>query len=737
MRSGRRAAALGLTVLAALLSVGASPGTGASRGPATNQTWTEALATVSRGRFHEGLRAIEGLVESGQANESVKEVHRWLASFDALEQQRRELSRADYDKYVGWVKERCAKGNWSKAVDNLFRAYLSCDDPDTFRKEPWVVETVQRAMDHAADLRAKGEWIEAVRIYGALAEIYEPKNEPYRQLREQCRTHILLEETYKPEGEWKEVVRDIEPEMARAALRLVAERYVTEPDMRKVVLGGLQRLVLLAATEKLARTFPSLGDSDAVEEFTRRIETNIRMAKEPKSLTAEDAVRLFDRAIVINDETVRIPQEVLVCEFTEGCLEPLDEFSSMIWPAEVEQFRKDTMGEFSGVGIQISLENRVLKVISPLEDTPAYEAGIQPGDIITKVDGESTKGITIDQAVRRITGPAGTRVVLTIQRVGREKEFDVPLVRARIKVRGVKGLSRDGEGHWNYWADAERKIAYVRVTGFMEGTVEELRDVLEGLQRRSMRGLILDLRFNPGGLLNSAVDMCDLFLPPEQRIVSTKGRDSKEWEVSSSNDKNIADIPMVLLINDYSASASEIVAGALQDHHRCLIVGERTFGKGSVQNLLPLGAGSSFIKLTTAKYYLPDGRCIQKVPGEAEWGVDPDVQIKLVPKEMTKVLDLRRKQDVLKGKDQKDVPAVGRTEAPGNEVEEEVKDVPESAATRKADEEADPKDENNRPEIDPQYEAALLLMRVRLVSNEPWPFEKEAVTARAARRGSI
>jgi carboxyl-terminal processing protease len=721
----RRAGTVWVTFI--FLSLAALPAFGAAAGASNDQLWTEGLAYVGRGQFDQAYKTINRLMSSGREDEQVKQVHEWLSSFEKLEVQRREMSQTDYDKYVGWVKDRCAKKQWSRAVDDMFRAFLSCPDPAAFRKEPWVADVVKHAEEHAAALREKGDWIEAIRIYGALVEIFEPDGQEYRRLRQQCRTHILLEETYKPSGEWKETVRDIDADMARSALRMVGDRYVTEPDFQKIALGGLERLSWFAATKKLAETFPTMKDRDLVDGFARRINARFRQTKERPRTTLAETVSLFDRALEINKETLRIPQEVIIAEFMEGALGPLDEFSSMIWPSEVDQFRKDTMGEFSGVGIQISLENGQLKVISPLEDTPAYAAGIQPGDVITKVNGEKTDGITIDQAVRRITGPAGTKVTLTIRRVGQEKEFDVPVVRERIVIHTVKGLSREADGRWNCWADPERKIAYVRVTGFMENTVDELADTLGKLKTEQMRGLILDLRFNPGGLLKSAVDMCDLFLPPEKRIVSTKGRDSKEWELSSSRRENFANIPLIVLTNDFSASASEIVSGALQDHHRCLIVGERTFGKGLVQNLEALGpTGNSYIKLTTAKYYLPNGRCIQKEPGVPNWGVDPNVRVKLVPKETRKVLEMRRKQEVLKGKDQKELP-------PQADSDEGV-DTEKSPTTTRAADDDEPKDENTRPEIDPQYEAAMLLMRVRLLSNQPWPFETEPVTAKAVTR---
>jgi carboxyl-terminal processing protease len=712
--------------------------------------WQEGLARVAQGRFPEALQTIDELVNAGPAIESdaarekAMTVRGWLAEFEAQQDMRRSMTRADYEKYVTWVEEHVKKEQWGKAVDDLFRAYLSCEDTKAFQNEPWVLNTTERAAANARALCEKGEWLDAARIFGELVEVFEPDNAEYRKWKRKCRTHILLEEIYKPENDWQDGVRDIDPDMARTALQLVERRYVTDPDMAAVTLGGLQRLVLMAKTTKLAEVFPSMKDDVLVDEFTRRLTARTKQIEDDDHLSLRDAIRLFNRALEINDESLRYPEEVAVAEFMEGALEPLDEFSSMIWPAEVEQFRKDTMGEFSGVGVQITLADGQLKVISPLEDTPAYNAGIQPGDVITKVNGESTMGISIDQAVRRITGPAGTKVVLTIRRLGEEEEIDVPVIRDRITIHTIKGLRRVEGEDWDYWADPEMKIAYVRVTGFMENTVDELADVLASLEHEGMRGLIIDLRFNPGGLLKSAVDMCDLLLPPGRRIVSTKGRESKESEQSASRNRGFSDVPLVILVNDISASASEIVSGAVQDHHRGLILGDRTFGKGLVQNLEALNAsGSAYIKLTTAKYYLPNGRCIQKEPSATVWGVDPDVPLKLVPKEMRKVLELRRKFDVLKGKNQDALPDLTELEGtPESQSEPDAESSDTNDAGRgesKKDdgeegdaEDDEPEDENNRPDIDPQLDAALMVLRIRLLADRPWPIETEPVTAQAA-----
>lgn len=735
-----------LAVVAAVLLIGPVAVQAAA---ADEQPWSRVLSSMTHGDLDAVQKAVHDLAPNGQV---VEQADSLLSEYGEMHEKRRELARADFEKYVDWVKTDLADHEWTRAVETLYSAFEQTDDRDAFRTQSWVEDAVAHAREHAEELRKKGEWVEAFRIYGYLQEIFAPGGQDYRELRKQCRTHILLENSYRPDGEWRDEVRDIDADMAKVALHMVNEQYVKEPDFKVLALSALQRMQLMAATTKLGETFPTMKDAELLEEFTRRIGRLVERVEGQRRSTVNETVGLLDRVVSINADTIRIPQEVIIDEFMEGALEPLDEFSTMIWPADVERFRKDVMGEFGGVGIHISEDDGALKVISPLEDTPAYEAGIQPGDLVVKVNGEATTSMSIDQAVRKITGPPGTKVVLTIRRPGVDREFDMALVRARIKVPTVKGVRRAENGDWDCWADKDLNIAYLRVTGFTDNTVEELATVLSKLSKEKMRALIIDLRFNPGGPLRAAVDMCDLLLPPGRRIVSTRGRDSSSWEQSSRQEDHYTDVPLIVLVNEYSASASEIVAGALQDHQRALIVGERTFGKGSVQNLLPLRAdGSARIKLTSAKYYLPNGRCPHREIGATDWGVDPDVVVRLDPKETRKVLLVRNKGDILKGKNQGSLPTdkkfVDELFKPShNETDDE--DIttsrpadgtssttkPGEATTQATTGPAPRVDEDNRPEIDPQFQAALLLMRIRMLTQQPFPIEQGTMSARASNR---
>jgi len=335
----------------------------------------------------------------------------------------------------------------------------------------------------------------------------------------------------------------------------------------------------------------------------------------------------------------------LVEDMINGGLMRLDEHSSYINERRYKQFTKDTKAKFTGVGIQLNTDpNGLLIVHTPLVGTPAYEAGILAGDIILKIDGRSTETMTQDDAVDLIQGEVGKVVTLTVLHEGGKEPVDISITRAEIKVQSVMGDMRKSDQEWDFMLDKENKIGYVRLTGFNETTAEELRLALVELKKEGLRGLVLDLRTNPGGLLRSAVEVSRLFLT-EGRIVSTRGRE-KEEEAYDADGKGALlvpdkDYPMAVLINKYSASASEIVAAALQDHGRAVIIGERSYGKGSVQNVIKMEGGKSALKLTTASYWRPSGKNIHRFfdsKDTDDWGVRPNDSGYMLTKESVNAL---------------------------------------------------------------------------------------------------
>ena len=323
------------------------------------------------------------------------------------------------------------------------------------------------------------------------------------------------------------------------------------------------------------------------------------------------------------------PAEGLIYGAIKGMVETLDPHSSFLTPEEMSEFQIETRGNFTGVGIEITMQDKILTVVSPIEDTPAYKAGVEAGDQIIKIDGKLTKNMSLMEAIRLIRGAKGTAVVLTMHREGAPKMLDIKIVRDVIPLQSVR------------YERFKNDIGYLRISNFQGDTADKLRDALEKLQAdpKPLKGFILDLRNNPGGLLDQSVQVSDQFLSGGL-VVSTKGKiEEQNMEFEARPGTVVQDnIPVVVLVNEGSASASEIVAGALQDQKRALILGAKTFGKGSVQTIIPLPDGSG-LRLTTARYFTPSGRSIQAS------GIEPDVT---VPSRVLKEGKIVREKDLEK-----------------------------------------------------------------------------------------
>jgi len=345
-------------------------------------------------------------------------------------------------------------------------------------------------------------------------------------------------------------------------------------------------------------------------------------------------------------------QEQLVESAVRGMIDSLDDpYTTYISPEELEPFDKQVRGTFSGIGAEVTIDEKLnrLKIVSPLEDSPAWKSGVMAGDIVLDIEGESTEGMTINEAVAKLTGPEGTDVTIRVRHENGDEQ-KITITRAQIDIQTVKGVRRDTENRWDFMLDDQAKVGYVRLTQFTQKTVEELRDALEQLEANDAEALILDLRFDPGGLLDAAVDVSDMFLDGDQQIVSIKGRSTPERVFESTDEGTVTDIPMVVLANENSASASEIVTGALKDNGRAKFIGTRTFGKGSVQHIRMLDGGRGAIKLTHAHYYLPSGRNIHRQPDAEVWGVDPanGFYVPMTTEEIRAMIKVRREGDVLR-----------------------------------------------------------------------------------------
>ena len=325
---------------------------------------------------------------------------------------------------------------------------------------------------------------------------------------------------------------------------------------------------------------------------------------------------VFER--VRSDYVEEVSDEQLVEAAINGMLSSLDPHSSYLNAKSFKDLQVQTRGEFGGLGIEVTMENGLVKVVSPIDDTPAAKAGLKPNDLITALDGESIVGLTLPEAVEKMRGPVNSTIKLTIRREGRDP-FDVVLTRAVVKIQSVKS-HLEGDN-----------IGYIRITSFSEQTDTGLANAVKNLKQQAgnkLIGYVIDLRNNPGGLLDQAVAVSDAFLEKGE-IVSTRGRRSEDAQRYNARPGDIAaGLPVAVLINGGSASASEIVAGALQDHHRAILLGTKSFGKGSVQTIIPL-PGHGAMRLTTARYYTPSGRSIQAK------GIDPDIVVEAAKIEKT------------------------------------------------------------------------------------------------------
>jgi len=354
-------------------------------------------------------------------------------------------------------------------------------------------------------------------------------------------------------------------------------------------------------------------------------EIEIETEKEKEKETGPDVYyQDFEEFITVIKEiqdkyVVEVDLRTLLKSGYTGMLSNLDAYSQFIDAEHLEELRIETGGVFEGLGIEVVIKDGVLTVLTPIVDSPAFRAGVFIGDKIIEIDGESTKNFTIRDAIEELRGVPNSQVTLTVMHEGESDPVDITIVRAKIQIKSTRGTRI---------VDKESKIGYVAVIGFQDNTTTDLDASIEELEKQGMEALILDLRFNPGGLLNIAVDVTDRFIK-KGVIVSTKGRHkSQDHKYKAHKSGTYKNFPLIILVNNGSASASEIVAGAVKDHKRGLLLGTKTFGKGSVQSLIPIENKNTALKLTTAKYYTPSGTLIDEV------GIEPDIKVDLTIKEV-------------------------------------------------------------------------------------------------------
>lgn len=502
-----------------------------------------------------------------------------------------------------------------------------------------------------ADARRLGDRLGMIRLY-APEKFWEMRNA--RRLMDK----LSPLPPFNPVGEgFREKLEGISKQILRTAISRAARAHVERKEpgsLRPLLLGGLEAVKTMAGTPDLQQAFPGLKDPAARQAMLAAIDEQMAAiagaAREPAEAELDAAMEAL---LAANARTTRIDDNAVLHEFGNGAFSRLDEFSAIIWPDELARFLRLTQGSFVGVGIQIQLddETQMVRVVTPIEGTPAQRAGIRAGDRIKKIDDKSAIGMSLDQVVELITGRRDSRVSITVERDAEEVTFN--LTRARIPIHSVKGWARTGAGEkdWNYFIDAENKLGYVRLTQFTDSTTADLNEAIDTLKAGGVRGMILDLRFNPGGLLTQAVSVANTFVEKGTIVYTESAGGSREQtEEAVPSGLRVRNMPLVVLINEGSASASEIVSGALryyadQGMIDCVVVGERSFGKGSVQNVWPLPPTAQ-MKLTTQYYFVPSGRIIHRRPHATTWGVDPHLRVEMLPRQISDSLLLRQDADL-------------------------------------------------------------------------------------------
>lgn len=674
-----------LTAAAALAWLSTTAGAGQASAPEATtalRNWSrEVWQAAQAGHDSPAVDLLEKLppqtdaAPGGGAGELALAVERYrgnIAKRETDRAQRIDEVKADLDK-------NAEENDLLKALKSAIEWHTLARNKDEVLHSPKVSLLVDQAVKDAKKAEDDRRWLDAHALYNHLNVLFEEHRTYEADLRRLSRRLMMLR-LYTPESlyqmrnaqrvaegeeplppfnkvgeDWHEKLAGIDEVMLFRSVGAASVQHVDRVPMSKMLVGALHAVRTMATTDHLAEAFPGVGDAQARDTFVRFIDERIvAVGEKPEGWDYQDLRETFVALRNLSANTVKIAPEALVHEFTNGAFAELDDFSAVIWPDEMEQFSRTTEGTFKGVGVQITLNDALeIKVVTPLEGTPAARAGIRAGDIIRKVNGDSTLGMSLNQAVERITGPPGTDVNITIEREGVEEPIDYTLTRAEIPIYSVKGWRRTGakETQWDWFIDRPNHIAYARITQFNTNTTQEMRAALSAMMDAGLKGLILDLRGNPGGLLTEAVGVASLFIADGIIVTQEDNLGTVREKQEAQKGPRVGDVPVVVLVNAGSASASEIVAGALQDYRKAVLVGERSFGKGSVQNVFVLGPKAAF-KLTTQYYRLPGregqpGRLIHKRPDSTHWGIDPDIEVEVLPKQFGEAFQLRQDADVV------------------------------------------------------------------------------------------
>lgn len=577
-----------------------------------------------------------------------------VSEYEAIQQRRQAGRKTSYEEQLAELEKlqiaaEANEVNDVNSVSNVTSVLLkACEFANDQQKrellsEPFVKQTIDKAVDKSAEFESEGKWLEAYLTSYSWLQTIDKDNKHYPDYAEQLldKANIVASFQDSPCESRQQRFQGVRKELFVKAVDILHTGYVTRiNDYREMVTSAVKRCKILA--DVMGHIPESdIGDANMPEptpeqlrQWSQGLDAVLdELENSQTEITRKKFIDIFYMVLELNELTVKLPKQLLIAQFAESSLSALDPYTVMVWPRQVMDFDKLMTNEFTGIGIVIGKVKGRLSVSSLLPDTPAYKSGLDAGDVIAAVDGVDTKDMSTACAVKNITGPAGTKVRLTIQRPGQDEKFDITITRAKIIVPTIRGWQRTEAGKWLYMIDQTNKIGYARLTSFSENTAADLEDVLDGLEAEGLKGFILDLRFNTGGLLPSAIDITDKFIEAGT-IVSTRPRIGV-WDYHRARKRRThPNYPLVVLINRFSASASEIVAGALADtkYNRAVLVGERTHGKGSVQSISQYPGDGAQLKFTMAYYHLPSGQRVEnkeemKKQGRQDWGVAPNVEV--------------------------------------------------------------------------------------------------------------
>jgi len=652
---------------------------------------------MAQGNFESARTDINQLSAAGAESKIALELKNLLNSYDQLIKKYQQLQQAGYKDHLAELEkavktahqgedllQACAaydpnseektkfeeklrrqnEENWLTALNQLAIVdYLAEKLPaKTENIDPNLAEDiVNRCLNMAQALEKEDKGLEAYnKVYGMLMQLDDKKYD-YEDMYERFIRQANLKAIYVPDPNqegisWQVRCKDISFETVYTAMMILNANYVEVPDFKEMTAQALDCCLLFTETEELRQTFAQLKDEPLVQQFRQEL---IRLKQDAASRTGQEfnysyLLEVLSQVTKINQRTLALPDEVIIAAFTSGVFDALDGRTFIVWPSDVKDFNKNIHNEFSGIGIVIEKNKDGVLVAESLlsGDSPAFKAGLDANDLILKIDGKDTKSVNIEKAIRLITGPPGTDVTLTIQRHGFDQPRDFVVTRGNVIVPAIEGLYRGKDGAWEHFIDRQKGLAYVRLISFSNQVPVELKSTLEQLQKQNLRGLILDLRYNPGGMLSSAVKIADEFLPEGDSIVSTRPRPPQQGhtDVATNDGEEFDNLPLIVLINSSSASASEIVSGALKDQHRALVIGTRSYGKGNVQTIQKLSDSEAEMKMTIAYYYLPSGRRVHRDPKDKknkDYGVEPDITMELTSKHLSEMFKVRKDSRIL------------------------------------------------------------------------------------------